>query len=80
MIRPQRFNMVALNHGVHYYCTMKADPDGAYILNSDYEELKARLAHVSEELLQIRMDVTKDEVLRAAFLETAKARIQKGQP
>ena len=79
MNRPQRFNMVALNHGVHYYCTMKADPDGAYILNSDYEELKARLAHVSEELLQIRMDVTKDEVLRNAFLETAKQRLKKGE-
>jgi hypothetical protein len=77
--KPQRFNMVALNHGVHYYCTMKADADGAYILNSDYEELKARLAHVSEELFNIRMDVTKDEVLRNAFLETAKERLKKGQ-
>lgn len=80
MSKPQRFNMVALNHGVHYYCTMKEDVNGAYVLNSDYEELKARLAHVNEELLNIRMDVTKDEVLRAAFLETAKERLRKGQP
>ena len=80
MSKPQRFNMVALNHGVHYYCTMKEDVNGAYVLNSDYEELKARNANLGEELMKIRMDVLQDEMLRDAFLETAKERLRKGQP
>jgi len=75
----QRFNMVAKNHGEHFYCTMMLDPNGAYVLNSDYEELKARLAHVSQELLAIRMNVMQDKVLCSAFLETAKERLKKGQ-
>ena len=80
MSKPQRFNMVALNHGVHYYCTMKEDKDGAYVLNSDYEELKARNAHLGEELMKLRMNVLDDKVLCAAFLETAKERLRKSQP
>jgi hypothetical protein len=76
----QRFNMVAKNHGEHFYCTMMLDPNGAYVLNSDYDELKARLAHVSQELLAIRMNVMQDKVLCSAFLETAKERLKKGQP
>ena len=79
MSKPVRFNMVAKNHGEHFYCTMMPDPNGAYVLNSDYDEIKARLEHTSQELLDIRMNVMHDKVLCAAFLETAKDRLKKGQ-
>jgi hypothetical protein len=76
MKKPIRFNMVALNHGEHFYCTMKVDPNGAYVLNSDYEELKARSADANDQLLKIRMDVLNDKVLRQAFMDKAREEVR----
>ncbi len=76
MSKPTRFNMVALNHGEHYYATMKADQDGAYVLHSDFAEMQARMRDMSEQLMQIRMDVLNDKVLRQAFMDRAREEVK----
>lgn len=75
----QRFNMVAKNHGEHFYCTMMQDANGAYVLNSDYDELRARCGNIGQELLDIRINVLNDKVLRAAFEEAAKQKFKDDQ-
>jgi hypothetical protein len=77
MSKPTRFNMVALNHGEHYYATMKVDQDGAYVLHSDFAEMQARLSNMDEELIGMRIDVLNDKVLRQAFMDKAREEVKR---